>query len=136
MYVSLTCTQRIDMERMSREAMDPYLRHKPRLIVEEELPAWLLRDEDEVRKNKFLLLFMYLLLKFPSHRKFFFSCFFFYLPFLNFWWSGEPGIVLYICNVSIIEIDFKWTNLIMNVHVPFAPPSLHTTSCIGGTDSL
>ena len=75
MYVSLTCTQRIDMERMSREAMDPYLRHKPRLIVEEELPAWLLRDEDEVRKNsicKFLLLFMYLLLKFPSHRKFFF----------------------------------------------------------------
>ena len=29
--------------------MDPNLRHKPRLLSEEELPSWLLKDEDEVR---------------------------------------------------------------------------------------
>ena len=40
--------QRIDMERATREAMDPNLRHKPRLLSEEELPSWLLKDEDEV----------------------------------------------------------------------------------------
>ena len=38
------------MERATREAMDPNLRHKPRLLSEEELPSWLLKDEDEVRK--------------------------------------------------------------------------------------
>lgn len=36
------------MERASREALDPSLRHKPRLISEEELPSWLLKDVDEV----------------------------------------------------------------------------------------
>ena len=40
--------QRIDMERATREAMDPNLRHKPRLLSEEELPSWLIRDEDDV----------------------------------------------------------------------------------------
>ena len=40
--------QRMDMERATREAMDPNLRHKPRLLSEEELPSWLLKDEDEV----------------------------------------------------------------------------------------
>lgn len=39
---------RIDMERVSREAMDPTLRHKPRLISLEELPSWLLKDVEEV----------------------------------------------------------------------------------------
>ena len=39
----------MDMERISREALDPNLRHKPRLIAEEELPGWLLRDEDQAR---------------------------------------------------------------------------------------
>ena len=38
------------MERATREAMDPNLRHKPRLLSDEELPSWLLKDEDEVRK--------------------------------------------------------------------------------------
>ena len=37
------------MERATREAIDPNLRHKPRLLSEEELPSWLLKDEDEVR---------------------------------------------------------------------------------------
>jgi SWI/SNF-related matrix-associated actin-dependent regulator of chromatin subfamily A protein 2/4 len=41
----------MDMERATREAMDPNLRHKPRLLSEEELPSWLLKDEDEVRKS-------------------------------------------------------------------------------------
>lgn len=41
--------QRIDIERANRDAMDPNLRNKPRLICNEELPAWLLRDEEEVR---------------------------------------------------------------------------------------
>ena len=36
------------MERCSRDAMDPNLRHKPRLISEEELPSWLLKGEEEV----------------------------------------------------------------------------------------
>jgi len=27
---------------------DPELRHKPRLVTGEELPAWILRDDDEV----------------------------------------------------------------------------------------
>ena len=36
------------MERATREAMDPNLRHKPRLLSEEELPSWLIKDEDEV----------------------------------------------------------------------------------------
>lgn len=40
----------MDMERATREAMDPNLRHKPRLLSDEELPSWLLKDEDEVRK--------------------------------------------------------------------------------------
>ena len=40
--------QRIDIERATWEAMDPNLRHKPRLLSEEELPSWLLKDEDEV----------------------------------------------------------------------------------------
>ena len=40
--------QRIDIERANREAMDPNLRGKSRLISEAELPAWLLKDEDEV----------------------------------------------------------------------------------------
>ena len=31
--------------------MDPNLRHKPRLLSEEELPSWLLKDEDEVGKS-------------------------------------------------------------------------------------
>ncbi|XP_065904965.1 transcription activator BRG1-like isoform X2 [Dysidea avara] len=42
--------QRMDMERESREAMDPELRHKPRLVTAEELPAWILRDDDEVEQ--------------------------------------------------------------------------------------
>ena len=42
-------SQRMDMERATREAMDPNLRHKPRLLSDEELPSWLIRDEDEVR---------------------------------------------------------------------------------------
>lgn len=46
--VCLPSVQRIDMERASREAMDPALRHKPRLIIDDELPSWLLRDEEEV----------------------------------------------------------------------------------------
>ena len=41
--------QRIDFERARTDALDPQLRHKPRLIADEELPAWLLRDEEEVR---------------------------------------------------------------------------------------
>ena len=52
-YLILTVVlspQRIDMERATREAMDPNLRHKPRLLSEEELPSWLLKDEDEVGK--------------------------------------------------------------------------------------
>lgn len=40
----------MDMERCSRDAMDPNLRHKLRLISEEELPSWLLRGDDEVRQ--------------------------------------------------------------------------------------
>ena len=40
--------QRIDFERARADALDPQLRHKPRLIADEELPAWLLRDEEEV----------------------------------------------------------------------------------------
>ncbi len=40
--------KRIDLERASRIAMDPYLRGKPRLISDEELPAWLLKNEEEV----------------------------------------------------------------------------------------
>ena len=36
------------MERATEEAMDPNLCHKPRLLSEEELPSWLLKDEDEV----------------------------------------------------------------------------------------
>ena len=40
------------MERASREALDPSLRHKPRLISEEELPSWLLKDVDEVCVNE------------------------------------------------------------------------------------
>ena len=47
MYIILF--QRMDMERATREAMDPNLRHKPRLLSDEELPSWLIRDEDEVR---------------------------------------------------------------------------------------
>ena len=43
--------QQIDMERATREAMDPNLHHKPRLLSEEELPSWLLKDEDEVGKS-------------------------------------------------------------------------------------
>ena len=43
--------QRMDMERATREAMDPNLRHKPRLLAEEELPSWLIKDEDEVRNR-------------------------------------------------------------------------------------
>ncbi|CAI8041926.1 Transcription activator BRG1 [Geodia barretti] len=39
---------RMDMERCSRDAMDPNLRHKPRLISEEELPSWLLKGEEEM----------------------------------------------------------------------------------------
>ena len=53
-YLILTVVlspQRIDMERATREAMDPNLRHKPRLLSEEELPSWLLKDEDEVGKS-------------------------------------------------------------------------------------
>jgi SWI/SNF-related matrix-associated actin-dependent regulator of chromatin subfamily A protein 2/4 len=38
---------RMDMERCSRDALDPNLRHKPRLISEEELPSWLLRGDEE-----------------------------------------------------------------------------------------
>ena len=38
----------MDMERCSRDAMDPNLRHKPRLISEEELPSWLLIGVEEV----------------------------------------------------------------------------------------
>ena len=52
--------QRMDMERATREAMDPNLRHKPRLLSEEELPSWLLKDEDEVGKS--------------LHVEFFFQC--------------------------------------------------------------
>lgn len=40
--------QRLDMERASREAMDPNLRGKARLITEAELPSWLIKDDDEV----------------------------------------------------------------------------------------
>ena len=43
------------MERCSRDAMDPNLRHKPRLISEEELPSWLLKGEEEVCAIKFFL---------------------------------------------------------------------------------
>ena len=39
------------MERATREAIDSNLHHKPRLLSEEELPSWLLKDEDEVRKS-------------------------------------------------------------------------------------
>lgn len=49
MMICFVGPQRIDMERATREAMDPNLRHKPRLLSEEELPAWLIKDEDEVR---------------------------------------------------------------------------------------
>ena len=48
-------SQRIDMERATREAMDPNLRHKPRLLSEEELPSWLIKDEDEVNKIVLIL---------------------------------------------------------------------------------
>ena len=44
----LCALQRIDMERASREALDPSLRHKPRLISAEELPSWLMKDVEEV----------------------------------------------------------------------------------------
>lgn len=44
---------RIDFERARADALDPHLRHKPRLIAEEELPAWLLRDEEEVEQLTF-----------------------------------------------------------------------------------
>ena len=39
-------TQRIDFEREQMEGKDPTF--KGRLISEKELPAWLLKDEDEV----------------------------------------------------------------------------------------
>jgi SWI/SNF-related matrix-associated actin-dependent regulator of chromatin subfamily A protein 2/4 len=42
--------QRIDMERISREAMDPELRHKTRLTAEDELPPWLIKDEAEIEQ--------------------------------------------------------------------------------------
>lgn len=45
--------QRIDIERASRDALDPSVRGKPRLIVDEELPAWLIRDDDEVGVSYF-----------------------------------------------------------------------------------
>ncbi|XP_011409528.2 PREDICTED: transcription activator BRG1-like, partial [Amphimedon queenslandica] len=45
--------QRMDLERAAREAMDPSLRHKPRLIQEDELPSWLLRDTEEVEQMAF-----------------------------------------------------------------------------------
>ena len=45
---NLLFLQRIDFERARTDALDPQLRHKPRLIADEELPAWLLRDEEEV----------------------------------------------------------------------------------------
>ncbi len=51
-HTSRLCTQRIDMERASREALDPALRHKPRLITVDELPAWLLKDVEEVRPHR------------------------------------------------------------------------------------
>ena len=38
------------MERATREAMDPNLRHKPRLLSKEELLSWLFKDKDKVRK--------------------------------------------------------------------------------------
>lgn len=44
---------RMDMERCSRDALDPNLRHKPRLISEEELPSWLLRGEEEMDQLEF-----------------------------------------------------------------------------------
>jgi SWI/SNF-related matrix-associated actin-dependent regulator of chromatin subfamily A protein 2/4 len=45
--------QRMDLERAAREAMDPALRHKPRLMQEDELPSWLLRDTEEVEQMAF-----------------------------------------------------------------------------------
>ena len=47
-WYCLLFSQRIDMERATCEAMDPNLCHKPRLLSEEELPSWLINDEDEV----------------------------------------------------------------------------------------
>ena len=47
------------MERATREAMDPNLRHKPRLLSEEELPSWLLKDEDEVGKSLHVKFFQF-----------------------------------------------------------------------------
>ena len=37
------------MERASRIAMDPFLRGKPRLISDDELPRWLIKNDEEVR---------------------------------------------------------------------------------------
>ena len=40
--------QRIDIERAKREALDPYMRGKARLITMAELPSWLIKDDEEV----------------------------------------------------------------------------------------
>lgn len=42
--------QRIDLERITREAQDPEYRHKPRLMHPEELPPWLLKGDEEVEQ--------------------------------------------------------------------------------------
>ena len=40
--------QRMDIERRRQEARDP--NRKPRLMEEEELPSWLLKDDKEVER--------------------------------------------------------------------------------------
>lgn len=40
--------QRMDIERRRQEARDP--NRKPRLMEEEELPGWLLKDDKEVER--------------------------------------------------------------------------------------
>ena len=36
---------------------DPEMRHKPRLVTAEELPAWILRDEDEASTHIYIVLY-------------------------------------------------------------------------------
>ncbi len=43
--------QRMDIERRRQEARDP--NRKPRLMEEEELPSWLLKDDKEVERLTF-----------------------------------------------------------------------------------
>ena len=43
--------QRMDIERRRQEARDP--NRKPRLMEEEELPSWLIKDDKEVERLTF-----------------------------------------------------------------------------------